>query len=171
MIETLYRANGLDETRVRRAFGWVITFRDFPIGSFQTVDGDSMMTEALTLFTKGRAEFYLNGERRGDRVPGTLSSEHELVGLGGQFELRYVEPTTRVCIPNNINRGKLPRVSKLMIEKGSLIPLDGNFLVCLGSLEVNGKVVEEEKTFKTLERRIGRALQDCILLEFQREAS
>lgn len=166
MKETLHCSNGLDETRVRRAFGWVVTFRDFPVGSYQTVDGDSMMTEALTLFTKGRAEFYLNGERRVDRVPGTLSSEHELVGLGGQFEIRYVEPTTRVCIPAKINRGKLPTVAKYAVAKGQMVSLDGSFMVCLGSIDVNTKLIEEEKTFKTSEPRIGRALEDCILLEF-----
>ena len=93
MIETLYNANGSDNTRIRRAFRWVVTFRDFPVGSWQTVDGGSMMTQAPTLFTKGRAEFFLDGVQRGDRVPGTLSSEHEVVGLGGTFKLSYVEPT------------------------------------------------------------------------------
>lgn len=166
MIETLHCSNGQDETRVRRAFGWVVTFRDFPTGSFQTVDGNSMMTEALTLFTKGRAEFYLDGVKRGDRVPGTLSSEHEPVGLGGQFEIRYVERTSRLCIPGNINGNKLPKVVKHMLNKGELIAVDGCFLVCLGSIDINAKTIEEEKTFRTTGPRTGRALEDCILLEF-----
>lgn len=166
MKETLHCSNGLDETRVRRAFGWVVTFRDFPEGSYQTVGGDGMMTEALTLFTKGRAEFYLDDVKRGDRLPGILSSEHEPVGLDGTFKLVYVEPTTRLCIPAFINKGKLPTVVKYHISKGSLISLDGKFLLCLGRLDVNGKTIEEEKSFQTIEPRISRALEESILLEF-----
>lgn len=166
MKETLYCSNGQDETRIRRAFGWVVTFRDFPAGSFQTVDGDSMMKEALTLFTKGCAEFLLDGVKRGDRVPGILSSEHEQVGKGGTFRINYIEPTTRVCIPANINKFRLPKVKKYMIPNGELIALDGKFLVCLGSLDVNGQTIIEEKVFQTTEPRIGKALEKCILLEF-----
>ena len=166
MKETLYRSNGLDETRVRRAFRWVVTFRDFPVGSYQTVDGDFMMAEALTLFTKGRAEFYLDDGRRGDRVPGILSSEHEQVGQDGVFRLVYVEPTTRVCIPKRVNNNALPIVKKHMILKDEMICLDGKFLVCLGSLDVNERTIVEEKTFQTIEPRICKALEDTILLEF-----
>ena len=166
MIETLHCSNGLDETRVRRAFGWVVTFRDFPVGSYQTVDGKSMMAEAITLFTKGRAEFYLDGVQRGDRLPGILSTEHDIVCQGGQFELRYVEPTTRVCIPYHTNRKRLPIVEKHMLDKGEMFSANGKFLVCLGSVEVNGTSFQEEKTFKTAEPRIGRALENSILLEF-----
>lgn len=166
MIETLHCSNGLDETRVRRAFGWVVTFRDFPAGSYQTVDGDSMMEQALTLFTKGRAEFYLDGARRGDRLPGILSSEHEVVGKGGTFELRYVEPTTRLCIPYFTNKEQLPIVKKYTVSKGELFSIDGKFLVCVGSIDVNAKLIEEERTFRTTEPRIAKALEDTILLEF-----
>lgn len=166
MKETLHCSNGLDETRIRRAFGWVVTFRDFPVGSYQTVDGDSMMTQALTLFTKGRAEFYLDGVKRGDRMPGILSSEHDVVGEGGTFEIRYVEPTSRVCIPRVANKGRLPTVKKHMLEKGEMFSCDGKFLVCLGSVVVNGVEFAEEKTFKTTEPRVGQALSEVILLEF-----
>ena len=166
MKETLYCSNKLDKTRIRRAFRWVVTFRDFPIGSYQTVDGDFMMKEALTLFTKGRAEFYLEGQRRADRIPGILSSEYEAAGLEGQFELRYVEPTTRVCIPAGYNGGHLPKVRKHMISKDETIVLDGKFLVCLGSLNVNAQTIIEEKAFQTIEARVGTALEDTILLEF-----
>lgn len=148
MIETLHNANGNEETRVRRAFGWVVTFRDFPIGAYQTVDGNSMMTEALTYFTKGRAEFYLNGERRKDRVPGILSSEHDVVGEGGTFTLKYVEPTTRVCIPlkAKANKNKIPTVSQLDLRKGETLLVRPGFkaLVCLGSVRVNDRIFKEE---------------------------
>ena len=150
MIETLHNANGQDETRVKRAFGWVITFRDFPTGSYQTVDGDSMMTEALTYFTKGRAEFYLDGERRRDRVPGVLSTEHEVVGEGGTFTLKYVEPTTRVCIPlkAKANKNKIPSVSQFDLRKGDTLLVRPGFkaLICLGSIRVGDKTFNEEST-------------------------
>jgi hypothetical protein len=164
--ETLFDARGLDETRIRRAFGWLVTFRDFPVGSRQTVDGDSMMTEALTLFTKGRAEFYLNGTKRGDRLPGILSSEHDLVGQGGTFELRYVEPTTRICIPSGYNRDRLPSVNKIVLQQDETFPVDGKYLVALGAISVADKTFAEERTFKTTEPRIAVALEPTILLQF-----
>ncbi len=166
MIETLYNAQGQDETRVRRAFGWVVTFRDFPVGCYQTVDGDSMMTQALTCFTKGRAEFYLDGERRGDRVPGILSSEHDIVGQGGTFTIKYVEPTTRLCIPAKINKNRLPNVKKKILQAGDTLNVSGKYLVCLGTIEVNGKVFEEERSFFTTEPRTATALKPTILLQF-----
>ena len=152
MKETLFCGNGQDETRVRRAFGWIVTFRDFPTGSYQTVDGDSMMADALTYFTKGRAEFFLDGVQRGDRVPGILSSEHEVVGQGGTFLIKYVEPTTRVCIPRNVapNRGKLPVVTQLALEAGQQLQLARGFrgLVCLGTVQVGERTFKEESTFE-----------------------
>lgn len=165
MKETLHGAQGKDETRVRRAFGWIVTFRDFPAGSYQTVDGDSMMTEALTLFTKGRAEFFLDGVKRGDRVPGILSAEHDIVGQGGTFEIRYTVPTTRLCVPSKINNGRLPTVKKLVLSKDQSVPVDGKYLVCLGSVEIAGKVIKEEQTFRTAEPRDLVTLEDAILLQ------
>lgn len=151
MKETLHDARGLDETRVKRAFGWIVTFRDFPAGSWQTVDGDSMMRDAVTYFTKGRAEFYLDGVRRKDRVPGTLSTEHEIVGEGGTFELRYVEPTTRVCMPLKIqpakNKGRQPTVKQHRLEPGEHELRAGKYLVCLGKLTIGDKTIEEETPF------------------------
>ncbi len=169
MKETLHRSNGLDETRVRRAFRWVVTFRDFPAGSYQTVDGDSMMSEALTLFTKGRAEFYLDGVKRGDRIPGILSSEHDPVGLGGTFEIRYLVPTTRVCIPAVINNGKLPSVAKIMLSAGDTFEAKANqkLLICLGSIDVQGVTFREESSVQiSSETKIIRALETTILLDF-----
>lgn len=168
MKETLHNANGLDVTRIKRAFKWVVTFRDFPKDSWQTVDGDSMMTKALTLFTKGRAEFFLDGVQRGDRVPGTLSSEHELVGAGGTFTLQYVEPTSRLCIPAKINQGKLPTVKKHMHAVGVVfaMPAGSKLLVCLGEINVNGKLFKEEQTVHVLSDSQITAMSDTILLEF-----
>lgn len=166
MRETLFDAQGKDETRIRRAFGWIVTFRDFPSGSHQTVDGDSMMTEALTFFTKGRAEFYLDGVRRGDRVPGILSSEHDVVGQGGTFTLRYVEPTTRLCIPAVINHNRLPGVKKLELEPNQPVLVNGKFLVCLGSVSVMGKDIAEESSFQTSEPRLILAAGGATLLQF-----
>lgn len=164
MIETLYCSNGKDETRVRRAFSWVVTFRDFPEGSYQTVDGNSMMTEALTLFTKGRALFFLDGVQRADRVPGILSSEFEPIGFGGEFKLVYVQPCTRLCIPKAINRGMLPTVSKTILDAGEEVEVNGKFLVCLGSVQVNGKIFTEEKTFNGTGKCY--ALTPSIVLQF-----
>lgn len=171
MRETLFNARGLDETRVKRAFGWVVTFRDFPAGSYQTVDGDSMMTEALTLFTKGRAEFYLDGERRGDRVPGILSSEHDVVGRGGTFELRYVVPTTRVCIPrrSSANRNQLPAVKKLVFEEAQqrVFEVGTKVLVCLGSVKIGDRVFSEEQTFEVKSAQVmAEVAPSTILLDF-----
>lgn len=168
MKETLHNANGLDVTRIKRAFKWVVTFRDFPKDSWQTVDGDSMMTKALTLFTKGRAEFFLDGIQRQDRVPGTLSSEHELVGLGGTFTLRYVEPTSRLCIPAKINQGKLPTVKKHIHSADEIfeVPAGIKLLVCLGEIEVNGKIFKEEQSVQVPNGGLCKAISDVILLEF-----
>lgn len=171
MKETLYCSNGQDETRIRRAFGWVVTFRDFPVGSYQTVDGDSMMADALTYFTKGRAEFYLDGVRRGDRVPGILSSEHDIVGKGGTFTIKYVEPTTRVCIPRGLrpNRGKLPQVAQLVLQPGETRELPRGFraLVCLGAVMVGDKRFEEESSFEVASDSVTlTSMTKVLLLDF-----
>jgi len=175
MRETLHCSNGQDETRVTRAFGWVVTFRDFPVGSYQTVDGGAMQTEALTYFTKGRAEFYLDGERRKDRVPGVLSSEHEVVGEGGTFTLKYVEPTTRVCIPGNINKNQLPVVQQLDLKRGDrmLVPVGFRALVCLGSVKVGDRTFKEESHFSvvTAASTVEALSNRVLLLDFSRSIS
>ena len=174
MWEYLYCSNGQDQTRVKRAFNWVITFRDFPVGSWQTVDANSMTSEALTFFTKGRAEFYLNDERRKDRVPGLLSSELEPVGVGalgegGTFKLVYVEPTTRLCIFKGVNKDQLPVVQKIELAEGDeyYASPKSKFLICLGSVEVNDKIFNEEQTFQLGdEPRTVKALSKVYLLDF-----
>lgn len=172
MIETLHNANGQDETRVKRAFGWVITFRDFPAGSYQKVDGNTMMTEALTYFTKGRAEFYLDGVRRKDRVPGILSNEHEVVGQGGTFTIKYVEPTTRVCIPTKAkaNKGKQPAVIQLDLKRGDTLLVRPGFkaLVCLGEIKVGDTVFKEESTVdvKSGDFKLEALSERVLLLDF-----
>lgn len=175
MQETLRDAFGNDETRVRRAFGWVITFRDFPTGSWQTFDGDVMMTNALTYFTKGRAEFYLDGVRRADRVPGILSSEHEVVGHGGTFTIKYVEPTTRVCIPAGHNKGQLPQVTQLDLRQGERLLVRPGFraLVCLGSVKVGDRTFKEESTFEVRsgDMAVEVTSDRVLLLDFTRATS
>jgi hypothetical protein len=169
MKETLYNAEGKAVTRVKRAFNWVVTFRDFPAGAWQTVDGDTMMTEALTLFTKGRAEFYLDDVKRLDRVPGTLSTEHEVVGTGGVFKLVYTEPTTRVCMPTSVNKGNQPKVTKVMLNAGDTLELPVGYkgLVCAGSIKIDDKEFLEEKTFKVItEPKIATAVSNTIILNF-----
>jgi len=169
MIETLYNADGKAVTRVKRAFDWIVTFRDFPVGSWQTVDGDSMMTEALTLFTKGRAEFYLNGTRRLDRVPGILSTEHDVVGRGETFKLIYVEPTTRLCMPTMVNKGLQPEVSKVMLKAGDKLELPVGYrgLVCAGAIAIDGNIFYEEHTFKvSTDLKTAVAIDDTIILDF-----
>jgi hypothetical protein len=126
-----------------------------------------MFSGALTLFTKGRAEFYLDGVRRGDRVPGILSAEHEPVGTDGVFELRYVEPTTRLCIPAGINGNRLPEVVKTQLQAGESIDLTGQYLVCAGQVQVGDKTFLEEQTFTCDKPRTFTAKADTILLEFK----
>lgn len=172
MIETLHNANGKEETRVRRAFGWVVTFRDFPVGAYQTVDGNSMMAEALTYFTKGRAEFYLDGVRRGDRVPGILSSEHDIVGEGGTFTLKYIEPTTRVCIPlkAKANKNKIPTVTQLDLRKGETLLVRPGFkaLICLGNIQVGDRIFKEESpiAIETGDLKLQAMSERVLLLDF-----
>lgn len=150
MIETLYGADGKDETRVKRAFGWVVTFRDFPAGSWQTVSAQDIIRGALTFFTKGRATFTLDGKPYPDRVPGILSVEHEGEddGLEGMFTLRYVEPTTRVCIPRVFNRDQLPPVRQLRLKPGvqADVPAGTRLLVCLGRVQAGERTFGEEQT-------------------------
>ncbi len=173
MIEKLFNSRGLDETRIKRAFNWVVTFRDFPEGSWQTVDSEGMIKDAVTLFTKGRAEFYLDDIRRADRLPGVLSTEHEAFPPDSTFKLVYTEPTTRVCIPRKINVDNLPSVEKILIGANATFNTkpNGRYLVCLGNISVGGKTFAEEKTFSTKESKECMALQDVILLEFLNEAT
>ena len=128
-----------------------------------------MMTEALTFFTKGRAEFYLDGVRRGDRVPGILSSEHDVVGQGGTFELRYVEPTTRVCIPSVINKDQQPVVTKVILQPGETLSVTRGFkaLVCLGQIMVGDRTFDEEQTISVTSNEVTiKAAKYSMLLDF-----
>lgn len=166
-METLFNSNGLAKTRVKRAFKWVITFRDFPAGSWQEVDGSKMMTHALTLFTKGRALFFQDGVQLPDRVPGILSSDYEPTGLSSTFKLEYVEPTTRLCIPAMLNDGVLPEVEKIELSPGQVHAAKAaeRFLVCLGNAKVNGKIIEEERTFHLKQDSEITSDDHCILLK------
>jgi len=168
-METLYNANGGSKTRLYRAFGWLITFRDFPEGCWQEVDGSKMMTEALTLFTKGRAEFYQDETHRlPDRVPGILSSEHVPTGLNSTFKLMYREPTTRLCVPASINDGKLPEVEKVDLAAGEAqtFPAGTRLLVCLGSVNVKDRTFAEEKSFTLKDEAAVTATERSLLLRF-----
>jgi hypothetical protein len=146
-----------------------VTFKDYPAESYQTVRGAEMMTEAVTLFTRGRAEFWLNGSRRGDRVPGTLSTEHEPVGTDGEFRLVYVERTSRICIPAAINGDKLPKVKKIMLNKDDTIELSNGkrMLVCIGRVNISDRVFAEQDTFEvTAGTKTLTADESTILLDF-----
>ena len=167
-METLYDSNGLAKTRVKRVHKWIVTFRDFPVGSWQEVDGSKMMTHALTLFTKGRALFFQDGVQLPDRVPGILSSDYEPTGLSSTFKLEYVEPTTRLCIPAILNDGMLPEVEKIEISPGQAYTAKAaeHFLVCLGSVKVNGNLIEEERAFHLKQDSVITSDEFCILLKF-----
>lgn len=164
MIE---RTQGTITARVRRAFHWIFSFRDFEPGTIQWIGGREMMTQAVTLFTKGRAEFYLDGVRRGDRVPGILSSEHEPVGLDGEFKLVYVEPTTRVCIPAAFNRGQLPLVKKHhAVDDQTIGFIPGQkLLVCSGELVLD-RVILPEQSVTIKEPMYVELKAGTLLLEF-----
>lgn len=167
--ETLFNANAQDRTAVRRAFGWVLTFKDYPAGSVQTVRGAEMMTEAVTLFTRGRAEFWLNGERRGDRVPGILSSEHEPVGIDGEFKLIYTERTSRVCIPASINRNRLPKVKKIILDDNETRQFEPRtrLVVCTGSISVQDRIFNEQDSIEICTNsKVLRSIGHTILLDF-----
>jgi hypothetical protein len=139
-------------TRVKRAFGWVVTFRDVPKGCEQRVIGTAMMTEAITYCTKGTAELYLNDQRQPDRVPGILSSDQlpRPDAEGKIWKLVYVEPCTRVCIPDTYNKGRLPNLTKIeLVDNQSYeFPLGFKGLVCLGKLVFDGKEFNEEQQFQ-----------------------
>lgn len=168
-METLYDSNGGAKTRVYRAFQWVITFRDFPAGCWQEVDGSKMMTEALTLFTKGRAEFYQDETTRlPDRLPGILSSEHQPLGLESTFKLVYMEPTTRLCIPASINHGELPTVEKVELALGGSVtlPAGSRILVCLGTVTVKDRTFHEERSFTLKDEASVTATENSLLLRF-----
>lgn len=168
-METLHDSNGGSKTRVYRAFQWVITFRDFPAGCWQEVDGSKMMTEALTLFTKGRAEFYQDETiRLPDRLPGILSSEHQPTGLESTFKLVYMEPTTRLCIPASINHGELPKVEKIELAAGGFttLPAGSRVLVCLGTVTVKDRTFQEERSFTLKDEATVTATENSLLLRF-----
>jgi len=139
-------------TRVKRAFGWVVTFRDIPQGCEQRIFGTSMMTEAVTYCTKGVAELYLNDDRQPDRVPGLLSSDQlpRPDAVGKIWRLSYVQPCTRVCIPDSFNKGRLPSLTKIELADGQTheFPVGFKGLVCLGKLIFDGKEFTEEQQFQ-----------------------
>jgi hypothetical protein len=169
MKEITYNGSGT-VSRIKRAFGWIVTFRNFPPGCEQTVDGASISDEAVTLWTKGRVELYYNNERKLDRVPGVLSTEIEKYwDQTGEFKLVYNEPSTRVCIFQGINKGRLPHVTKIALDQGQMAELapGSKILVCLGSVEVADRTFNEESTFSVgNQTRSCRANEYTLLLDF-----
>lgn len=149
MKETLHNSNGLATTDVKRAFGWVFVIRSFPAGATQTVDGPGMLADAVTLITKGKAEVYLDGQRRLDRGPGFLTSDMNPVGREGDFEIHYVEPTTRVCVPAALNKRKIPNVTLIKLEAGEAktVPVGSKLFVALGEVTAGTTVFAEETSF------------------------
>ena len=168
MIETLFNTNRNDRTRIKNSFGWVVTFRDFPAGSYQTTESDNLAKHALSLYTKGCGEFYCDGKRLADRVPGTLSSEHPEDWCGTNYKTVFNVPTTRLCIPAELNNWKLPTFKMYLLEQGEsrLVEAGGKFLLCLGSVDVNNKVFKEEQSFTNANEAFVTALEKVILLEY-----
>lgn len=161
------------KSRVKNAFGWIVLFKDFPEGSWQTMvgDPDSAWDEAITLFLKGNTAILYNGQHMHDRRPGYLSSSAPEWWQGGEIELRYTESASRLCIFKGINSDKIPNVTKIELDSGQEItlPPGSKMLVCLGSVEVSNKTFNAEKTFSVGEEsRVIKALDRVIMLDFTR---
>lgn len=137
---------GVPTDRLKRAFGWIVSFRDFTQGCRQVFGGNGTDVEAISLLTKGRYEHYYKGGRNPDRVSGDITSEIADYWTQGVFEHKYVEPSTRVCIYRWFNNGRLPEVRKIEMQEGEeiLLPAGAKLLICLGSVQAADKVFEEE---------------------------
>lgn len=151
MIEKNITGNDTVVTRVRRAFGWVVFFRDFAQYSEQEIITPQIIEEAVTLFTKGRAELWVNDVQETDRLPGLFSLEKEprTDNSVKTWKFVYTEPTTRVCIAQEYNRNKLPNVTKIELADGETIEFSPGFrgLVCLGSIVFPSRTFLEEQSF------------------------
>ena len=155
--------------RMKRAFKWIVHFRDFPEGCIQEFSGEQIQKDALTFFTKGKAEFYYGNLKRPDRIPGILSSEQETWWDKGTFTIHYKEPTTRVCIARHLNKGLLPAVKKLEFNQGETFILNPPFkgLMCLGSIQLDDRIFNEEQTFNIIsENKIFKSLSKVYILDF-----
>jgi hypothetical protein len=168
--ETINLADQIRDRRIR-AFRWLVLFRDFPKDCEQRFYGKSMVTEAITLFTKGRAQLLFDGEPQEDRVPGTFSGDYvpDDSWEGKQFRLIHLEPTTRVCIPLTLNRKDLPTVTKIELNDGETREFSVGFrgLVCLGSLTIGSRMFPEETSFRVVDSaKTGQSSGRTIILKF-----
>jgi hypothetical protein len=154
--------NGLPTDRLKRAFSWIVMFRNFPAGCQQTFNGNSEEPEAISLHTKGRYEYYYKDGCNSSSIIGTLTSEIFEFWKQGTFNVTYVEPTTRVCIYRWFNNGRLPDVQKVVLQQNQelMLPPKTKMLVCLGSVQIGDKVFSEETTFT-----IGDTARQCKALD------
>lgn len=171
MIEETYNLSEPVKDRIKRSFGWIVLFREFPKDAEQRFYGRSMVDDAVTLFTKGFAELYYDGQRQTDRVPGTFSLDYtsQAEWEGKVFRLVYTEPTTRICIPKTMNRGSLPQVTKIELAHGQSyeFPVGFKGLVCLGKLCFQDREISEENIFKIVDQeKTATANGNVIVLRF-----
>ncbi len=168
--ETLNLADQIKDRRYR-VFKWLVLFRDFPAECEQRFYGKSMVEDAVTLFTKGRAQLYYDGQLQEDRLPGTFSRDYSVDDSweGKVFRLVHLEPTTRVCMPLVLNRKGLPPVTKIDLSDGESLEFSVGFrgLVCLGSIIIAERSFPEETSFKIVDSpKIGRAVGRTLILRF-----
>lgn len=148
MKEVTYNSENRGTSTIKRAFGWIYLIRSFPKGSIQILDRD-MIDNTVSIFTKGHATCVHETQNRVDRTPGIFTSDSDFDGMHGVWTLTFLEDTSRICIPKTINKDKLPNVKKIVIEhdKPTLLKQGFKGLVCVGSLKIKDKILNQYDTF------------------------
>jgi hypothetical protein len=154
----------------KRAFGWIAVFLSFRAGITQTLTYTNLPEEERTyIYTRGKAELYINGQHITTLVPGSVSSDLPKTELGATFELRFIEETSRVCLPAAVNRGKVPTIRKIILEPGeSFEGVHGErFLVCLGSVSIGARTFAEKESFEVSSTSVSAtATERTIVIQF-----
>jgi hypothetical protein len=170
ITETLAGGEHPRSVLIKRAFGWITVFLSFRAGITQTLTYTNLPEEERTyIYTRGKAELYINDQYVTTLVPGSVSTDLPSTELGAKFELRFIEETTRVCMPATSNHGKVPKIRKIMLEPGeSFEGAHGErFLVCLGSVSIGARTFAEKESFEVSSTSISAtATERTIVVQF-----
>jgi hypothetical protein len=154
----------------KRAFGWIAVFLSFRAGITQTLTYTNLPEEERTyIYTRGKAELYINDQYITTLVPGSVSTDLPKTELGAKFELRFIEETSRVCMPAAANHGVVPTIRKIMLEPGeSFNSIQGErFLVCSGTVSIGERSFTEKESFEVSSTSVlATATERTIVIQF-----
>ncbi len=172
MIEETFCSADQTESRHRRAFGWIVSFRDFAANTEQKFKLNQSNIDAVTFLCKGHVRAFLEDQFWLETTNPGDSSDSQVYAPQAKdktWKFVYATDTTRVCIFKDFNKGQLPKLTTLVLDDGQSyeFPVGYKGLVCTGSLEFENKTFDIEKNFTIVNgAKIATARGQTFILDF-----